>query len=381
MRIVVPIWQYQPFIGGAERKAQAIAAKLVSNGHEVTIVTGRFDADHPPREEIDGTTIIRIPERAGRLFRWTGAGRNIPTALRFAWYVWRNRRRIDVIHAFLILPVTILPGLAAAIAGIPMTVDVGSMGINSDLTKTRRLKLGSLLAHLALRLPWTVVASCTAMREDLIGEGFRPDRITVRATGIPIPIDDEIVPAGERRREIVVVGRLHPLKGQDIAIRAWSEIANDYPDWTLRLIGDGPERRALEDLARAEGIPSRVEFVGWCISPWEVAKYASICLVPSRIESTSLALLEAHAWGLPVVATDVGGSTEVIAQGGGILVPAESPSAMAGALAQLIIDPGRALLYGRRGRNYVRHVHDIDIVARDFIMLPPPRRLSLSEGR
>jgi glycosyltransferase involved in cell wall biosynthesis len=118
----------------------------------------------------------------------------------------------------------------------------------------------------------------------------------------------------EERHRIISVGSLKRVKGHDVLIEAFRDVVDTYPSATLQIVGDGPLRSEYEALIDQKGLAERVELMGWC-SPEEVRKRlrkASLFVFPSRHEGFGLALVEAMAVGLPVVASDTGGIPEVV---------------------------------------------------------------------
>lgn len=159
--------------------------------------------------------------------------------------------------------------------------------------------------------------------------------------------------ASSDRPIIVTVGSLRRVKGHDVLLRAFQHIVREVEGAELRLIGDGPEREQLEQLASDLGIASRVSFVGWR-SREEVRDElyrASVFAFPSRSEGLGLALIEALAVGIPCVASDVGGIPEVISSPDvGCLVPPEDPDALAEELIGVMSDAARADQLSKAGR-------------------------------
>jgi len=135
---------------------------------------------------------------------------------------------------------------------------------------------------------------------------------------------------------VVCVGRLSKQKGQDLAIRALAGMRN--ADVTLRLLGDGPARDEMQDLADALGVSDRVEFWGSVSDPDRHLRAADIVVIPSRWDGMSLALLEAMAVGKAIVATDVAG-TEVVGDAG-IIVPIEDVPSLRSAMEELLDEEG-----------------------------------------
>jgi glycosyltransferase involved in cell wall biosynthesis len=147
------------------------------------------------------------------------------------------------------------------------------------------------------------------------------------------------------------VGMLVPVKGLDVLLQAVSQIDNER--LLLVLVGDGPERAALEHCVEHLGLSERVKFVGACSSD-DVPKWmaASDLLVLSSLsEGRPNVVLEAHASGRATVATDVGGTGELIEhEQTGLLVPPSDPVALAEALRALIDDDNRRDRMGKQAR-------------------------------
>jgi glycosyltransferase involved in cell wall biosynthesis len=133
------------------------------------------------------------------------------------------------------------------------------------------------------------------------------------------------------------VGRLHKVKGHEYLLRAFAALSKDYPDMLLLIVGDGQERRNLQDLALQLGIGSKVIFAGFCQTTREILDTMNIFVLPSLNESFPNALLEAMAAGLPCIATSVGGVREVIENGiDGLLVPPANVSMLENAIRSLL---------------------------------------------
>jgi phosphatidylinositol alpha-1,6-mannosyltransferase len=165
------------------------------------------------------------------------------------------------------------------------------------------------------------------------------------------------------RPTVVCVSRLVPRKGQDVLVRALPAVRRRVPDAALLIVGGGPDMPRLRRLAAQGGVADDVVFTG--AVPWEElpAHYAAghVFAMPCRtrrlgldVEGLGIVYLEASATGLPVVAGDAGGAPEAVLPGRtGYLVDGRSVPAVAGRVAELLADPGRAREMGRHGRAWV----------------------------
>lgn len=187
---------------------------------------------------------------------------------------------------------------------------------------------------------------------DVFGE--RSERVEVLYNGLNVSEFARPEPSARKRlREqwgvpadaplAAVTGRLVPIKGHDVLLRAWPGVLERLPGARLIMVGDGPERPRLESLVRDLELDGTVRFVGWRQDIPEVLAAADVVVQPSLAEGLGYSILEAMAAGRPVVASAVGGMTEVVADGrSGLLVPPSDPAALADAVSRVLEDPALA---------------------------------------
>ena len=154
------------------------------------------------------------------------------------------------------------------------------------------------------------------------------------------------------RPTVVCVGRLAEQKGQDLLLTAWAQVLDAVPEAQLVLVGDGPERAALEAAA-----PAGVRFAG-AQDPTDFYAAADVVALPSRWEGGPLVPLEAMAMGRPVVAFDVQGVRAALGGTGAVLDPGDVRG-LAAALARLLTDPASAAAQGRAARARALEVADL----------------------
>ena len=146
---------------------------------------------------------------------------------------------------------------------------------------------------------------------------------------------------------MLALGRLHRNKAFDVLIRAMRGV----PDAHLLIAGEGPERAALEELARREGVAGRLRMPGWCDNSSELLASADLLVCPSRHEPLGNVIIEAFSARLPVVAAASQGPVELITSGAdGILAPLEDAGALGAAIGAVLGDPALAARLGRAGR-------------------------------
>lgn len=246
---------------------------------------------------------------------------------------WRllTRLRPDIVHVNLQVPWGAAPMRLAALALATARPGTRLVAVEQlPLRTTAALALWRTRA-LALRLDAHVAVGAASARrtEDFYALG----RGSVRSIPNCVP---DLGPAAARPSDgsLVVgsVGRLDPVKGYDVLLRALREV----PGVRLEVVGDGDARAGLAELADRLGVAERVAWAGWHEDARSrLACYDVFCL-PSRSEGFPLALVEAMLAGVPAVATTVGSVAEALDDGrAGLLVPPDEPAALAGALGRL----------------------------------------------
>jgi phosphatidyl-myo-inositol dimannoside synthase len=217
----------------------------------------------------------------------------------------------------------------------------------------------------------TTVSSWCA---DQIGPALSPDAVRQMRRLAPGVDTERFFPGGggqELRKQlslghrplVVCVSRLVARKGQDTLIRAWPRVLADVPSATLLLVGGGPDRQRLEQLATATGVRESVVFTGPV--PWtDIPPYldaADVFAMPTRTrrfgfepEALGIVTLEASATGKPVVIGDAGGTSDTVRHGEtGYLVDPYNPTAVAVRIVELLSDPAKAQRMGAAGRAWV----------------------------
>lgn len=231
----------------------------------------------------------------------------------------------------------------------------------------------------ALRATDAVVAVCEAARQDAIARGIVPAAKTcVVPNGIVLDRFDIAsdtmherlarlinVPLGTRI--IGTVGRLNWTKDQASLIRAFRIVRRNRPDTALVLIGDGELRETLRACAFDEGVAGSVHFLGDRDDVRELLQGLDLFALSSVTEGYSMALLEACATGLPIVATNVGGNAEIVDdRTTGRLVPAGDPTTMAQAMLEVLQTTRQAQSLGRAARLWVETHGSLDAMAERY---------------
>ncbi|WP_431796726.1 glycosyltransferase family 4 protein [Cupriavidus metallidurans] len=215
--------------------------------------------------------------------------------------------------------------------------------------------------RLAARTCKAVVVLTERDRQRWLGALGQQCQVKVISNPLPFPFPG--VPAQRGSRVVLAVGRLVHAKGFDQLLEAWALIAAYHPEWRLVIVGEGEERNGLEARRLALGLDQSVSLPG---AGAHIATYyqnADIFCLSSRYEGFGLVLLEAMAFGLPVVSTDCEtGPKEIIRDGlNGLLVATGNPQALANALSRLIEDEHLSNHLAIQGRMDA-YSHDVNAV-------------------
>ena len=328
--------------GGAERVLADVAAGLAARGHEVGLVSFDRPGDAP---------FYPYPAAVRRIALGLGdvrAGTGPLDGLRRLLDLRRAARELrpDVATGF--LQSSYIPlGLALLGSGIPV---VASEHIAYVHYRTRRLQAA------LLRLTPLLASAVTAI-SPAIRDGF-PAALRRKMVVVPNPVGGQgrraADVAGEARpvKTLLAVGRLEPQKDHKVLIGAFARIAGDFPDWRLRIVGEGVLRPALEAQAARFGLGERVELPGAVGAVEAEYEAAQLFAMPSAYESFGLTTAEALSHSLPVVGfADCPGTNELVKDGVNGLLAAgpDREVALAQALAALMGSPERRVRLGAAG--------------------------------
>ncbi|MGG4554086.1 glycosyltransferase family 4 protein [Paenibacillus humicus] len=193
-----------------------------------------------------------------------------------------------------------------------------------------------------------------------------PEQIGVIRNGFdnkrfkPIPHHNDVV-------QLVTVCRLVPAKGLDVLLRACAELKRRGISYVLHIIGDGPIREELEQLAMELGIYDETIFYGYTLHPEEFMPFFDIFVLPSRAEAFGSVFAEAALCNLALVGTKIGGIAEQIEDGvNGLLVQPEDHLALAGALEELIADEEYRSRLAGTGLDKAKNCYSLDRVVHEL---------------
>lgn len=369
MRIVQVLPFFHPHAGGVESHVRGLVREFTRQGHEVTVVTSRYDRRLPREEETEGFRILRT--RSLGIVLDTpldlGTGRTLRTLDADVFHLhypppltsYFATRELARRHAPVCLTYhcdLYLPSVAGRLlAGIYQTVFLPATLDRTNRIVVHTRSYGGTSAMLRGR-DLSVIPSAVDL------ERFRPGLDASRTRS-----DLRL----EGKRVLVFTGRLVPHKGVDVILEALAQLPKDV---VLVVIGAGPRLPSLVGLARRLGVEDRVRFCP-AVTDEELPYFLSlgdVFVFPSqnRLEGFGLVVAEAMAAGLPVVVADMPGVREVIEPGReGLLAEPLIATDLAEKVRILLDDPALARRMGRAGRDRAESLYALPVVVRSLLSL------------
>jgi glycosyltransferase involved in cell wall biosynthesis len=372
-RIGMLLSRYYPYEGGAEVQCRRLSSSLQRSGCKVFVLTQRLPG-LPAFETIESVPVYRVglplSGKAGS-FSFVAAG--------LLWLL-SNTARFDLLHAHLASSPAILGALASWITGKPSLVKFAGSRHTGDIATSSATWYGKLKLAFLKRMLAAFVGPSGEIRQEIVDTGFSEAKVSV----IPNGIDTAVYrPAenDERRRLraelglpvdsplITYVGRFEPGKGLETLFTAWSTVEKSSGSRSacLLLLGKGS---LLKDLRKSAAGNEQIIFPGWQQDTARYLRASDIFVLPSYGEGMPNALIEAMACGLPCIASDIGGISELIRQGeNGILLAPGNSSELAAAITSLLHEKSFALQLGRCARDTMTKRYSIDIICSEYLML------------
>jgi glycosyltransferase involved in cell wall biosynthesis len=364
--------RYPPLIGGAERVLSYLAEALAREGADVAVLTSRAAGTEalPVREEASiGAGRLAIHRLATSRLRFIGT-----------WLYMRNLQRwfasnpIDLAYVSMLKHDAYVAVGAGRERGFPVVLRPEGAGATGDIAWQGWGHFGRRIAERCRKADAFVAISKDIARE-LVAAGYDKTRVHDLPNGVPVPEQPwQRRPDWRAAPHAVFVGRLAPEKGLITLIDAWPLVRRTNPQARLTLIGEGPERGAIEERARSLGLgvgPGQaVDLPGAADDVTARLRAADLFVLPSLEEGMSIALLEAMALGIPLVASSIPGNRRLISdyKHGRLATPGD-PEALARVIAEQWSGFDRAFHMSRAARGRVQQEFSIAAVARKHLDL------------
>jgi glycosyltransferase involved in cell wall biosynthesis len=319
----------------------------------------------PKRATRDGIEIAYVPYLSPpRPWSYATWGAWAAPLLRRALNRLHTTFPFDLVHAHYAVPAG--DAVRRATPDVPLVVSVhgGDVLATAHRSAYAERTIRRTFAHAQL-----VLANSAGTQERCRALGARATTVVHLGTDLPSEAARNI--RADRPPTLVTVGHLVARKRHADAIEALAMLAPRHPDLRYTIVGDGPERAALEDLAQQRDLRDRIDFTGQL--PPEAARaraaQADLFVLPSVDEAFGVAYVEAMAAGVPAIGcAHEDGPNEIAAAGPGLVqVPARDPQALATAIDRLLSDPPARAALGRQARSTVEHAFTWEICGRQTI--------------
>lgn len=380
MRILIFAAFFEPFKGGYVNSIKELARRLQKNGQEVVIVAANTH-QAPIREVIEGIEIRRLncwnPKLLNQSFP-------IIKPVSSVFKVWRqlSKEHWDIVSTQTrFFPTSLLGFVFAAHKKIPLIhTERGSCHPQANswlIALAGQLvdhTLGILLTTFAKKVVAVSEAGCEFLRH--LGS---PEPIKI-PNGIdtefftPLPQSTARLNLNLKKEYIIItfVGRLIFAKGAQDLIAAFQLLAERFSGVHLLIVGDGPFRKNLQQQAIKTGLGQKIQFLGEKNKSEirEILAASDIFVNPSYSEGLPTSVLEAVAMGLAVVATNVGGTAEIIEhQKNGLLVPARQSKLLKESLTKLIENPSLRYDFQKNARQAVKQKFNWNLITQQYLNL------------
>lgn len=335
--------------GGAERVTVHLSTWFVSQGYDVRIITA-----------IQGKNEYEVPDGVTRHVLAEGTDR-----IQKPWDMIRKMRKLlneNKVESVIIMDVP------SCIYAVPGCLGKGRKLIVSERNAPQNFD-GKKTTRIISR--WLMKLCHAYVFQTHDAKAFYDNKVKGEKAIIKNPLISKNIPApyhGERKKNIVAVGRLEPQKNQVLLLRAFAAMCSDFPEFNLIIYGEGVLRNELETQIKKMELVGRVFLPGNLTDVLEKINDASLFVMPSAFEGMPNALIEAMALGLPCISTDCpcGGPRELITNyHNGILTPVDDCEALEQAMRKVLDDVELANKLGKNAVD-IREELQMDKIGRQW---------------
>jgi glycosyltransferase involved in cell wall biosynthesis len=353
-------YRFRPVASGTELQAERLACKLAELGFPMKVLTQHRDPSSLPYEVFQGIEIYRCDFPLAYLHREAG-----PT-LRF---LIKKRHTFDILHNHQMYEHAVISTLIARWFGKKNIIKLALAGQFGDLEVFSQFRFAEWGLQV-LQTADAFIAVSHEIQSELLRHGFAPERIHFIPNGVDLEMFRRSRPwPSHDKKRFILLGRRTPQKGIDLALKAVKILADKgfTPDLELKLYGWDYAEWDYRHMAQELEVDRYVSFLPYSSNVCEIYQEAYGLILPSVSEGLSNVLLEGMAMEMPVIASRVSGTVEVLDhEKNGLLIPPGSPEALANAMELVMVKPETASAWGRQARLKVQAHYSLDAVARQY---------------
>jgi len=374
-KILMVIAQYYPIIGGAEVQAKQISEFLSKNGFSVFVITTRRNLFMKSFEKINNVEIFRL-----RVLRIPKLGKYILLFYEFFYLMFKGKN-FDIFHCHQGLGFSAISVGVAKILKKPAILKISNSGEKFDFHILKETYLIGFILVKILKSADKIIYLNEKMKKELIKEKVKEDKLLKIPNGVDtnkfkfIPYEEKpkykkSIKINPEVPIIIYIGTLQKKKNPYMLLKISKKLLDKKRNFTLIIVGDGPERKNMETLSKNMKIEKNILFYGRKESIEEFLFASDIFILPSFVEGISNSLLEAGSCGLPCVASDIHGNREVIENGiNGFLISSADTDGFVNAIEKLLTNKEFLIKMGKENRKKIVENYSIDKIVEKYIAL------------
>lgn len=283
--------------------------------------------------------------------------------------IFLKRNRFDIVHTHT-TKAGMIGRLASLLAGVPLIFHTVHGFAFSEHSGRFKVKFYALIERICAKACTKLITVSKYHKDWAVSLGIaNPDKIIA----IPNGLENDKKLVKSERKQVIFVGRMVREKGVEDLLKAFAFLLREKSierDVVLELYGDGPDKPYFESLSDELGLIKHVTFYGFVKQEEMEIQSSSIFVLPSYREGFSISLLEAMSLGLPIVATNIGGNKEALANGeAGLLYTAGEVNDLARCLAELLNNPEKAKLLSLKAKTIFYQEYTLDKMTSSYISL------------
>ena len=353
--------------GGVEKVILEISIRLKKLGHEVCVLTLNT-TDAKKEEYLHGIRIVRV--KAFDLTKIIGLQSALSLNLWFKAKELINDFKPDVIHLHNRFFFTTFVGIfLKKKLQIPtiVTIHLGEINYITGLKGMVIRKIEKFMIRHINKKSDVITAVSTNVKENAVKLGLKKEKCTVIPNGVDLAFFKMDRLFREKPRKIVFVGRLLVNKGPQILVESAKSVIKKIPDAQFLLVGDGPLLPKLEKFCKENNLNSNVKLLGRLEDIRPILKEGDLYVRPSFLDGMPLGVLEAMGAELPVLATNIAGTKELIQHGKtGHLVRAGSVDELTDAITKLLTNPDYMKKIAINGHEFISSKFDWDNITKEY---------------